>query len=462
MDLLVKASAFGLTAAGWRFIHERRSEIVGEIRRSLKELIDRWTASLAEYDAIMSGYAGAATTEARFVLLERAERRVSSAGTPRPAGLTDFHTTVQGKRAPFEQRRDRFKSLYGSGVSSLSKLLSDWRGLLPVAAFDVVEPDLKPFEMRIHAFAADIVASAVAILNALDDPRAPTGKPSGRLPIVDAQLVIYDASTDPNERVGAMQTAGRALLGEDVTLIPDFALADEHADEIANAVTGSPGLLEYLTVTEHVDFPVDEWLYTCARVREPMQRWERIVMLTGALGVAEPALIPLQLPYRENDRWVAAKIPLDYAAEGERLLYTACFAKPYMIGQRQSGLLLDEWSEVIPLPEKVPGESSEVPKQTTGIAFHFDRPNAQPPQTMLLVTPTAARGTWQWNDLVDAVNETIDLARIRGVEPAQLDATPYATFLPATTTAASAKQVTFAANLFLNNLGTSLSTAFPP
>jgi hypothetical protein len=222
-------------------------------------------------------------------------------------------------------------------------------------------------------------------------------------------------------------------------------------------------LLQHLTVREQIQFPVDEWLYTCARVREPMQRWERIVMLTGALGVTEPVLTPLQLPYRENDRWLASKIPPDYPADGERLLYTACFSRPYAVDQRQCGLLFDEWTEVIPLAELVAGETSRVPKQTTGIAFHFDRPNAQPPQTMLLVTPTATRGTWQWNDLLDAVNETIDLARVRGVEPAQVDATPYAIFLPATTTASSARRLTYAAEFHLNNVGVVLNpTPMPP
>ena len=60
----------------------------------------------------------------------------------------------------------------------------------------------------------------------------------------------------------------------------------------------------------------------------------------------------------------------------------------------------------------------------TGLTFHFDRPDNEPPQAMLLVTPATADGAWQWDDLVDALNETLDLAKKRAVEPAQLDATP--------------------------------------
>jgi hypothetical protein len=461
MRLLVRASAFGIAIAGWRFIHERRSEVTQAVRRALKELVDRWKTSLDEYDAFMAAYAAATTDEDRFVALERAERRVSTTTTPRPASPSDLHATVQGKRQPFQQQRDQFVALYEAGVGSLSKLLADWRTLLqPIMAFDVVQPDLKPFDRKIHALAADVQDSVMAVLSDLNDPKTAS---KGRLSVAEAQLAVYNASVDPKVRLNALQAAGRALLGEDVTLIPDFGLTDEHADEISNAVADRSVLLQHLTVREQIQFPVDEWLYTCARVREPMQRWERIVMLTGALGVTEPVLTPLQLPYRENDRWLASKIPPDYPADGERLLYTACFSRPYAVDQRQCGLLFDEWTEVIPLAELVAGETSRVPKQTTGIAFHFDRPNAQPPQTMLLVTPTATRGTWQWNDLLDAVNETIDLARVRGVEPAQVDATPYAIFLPATTTASSARRLTYAAEFHLNNVGVVLNpTPMPP
>ncbi len=70
---------------------------------------------------------------------------------------------------------------------------------------------------------------------------------------------------------------------------------------------------------------------------------------------------------------------------------------------------------------------------------------------MLLVTPTAFRGRWRWDDLIDALNETLDLAKKRAVEPADLDGSPYAPFLPATVLATQVQQLTIAADLALNN-----------
>ena len=103
-------------------------------------------------------------------------------------------------------------------------------------------------------------------------------------------------------------------------------------------------------------------------------------------------------------------------------------------------LLLDEWSEVIPRADI-----------TTGIAFHHDRPDQEAPQAMLLVTPTDFRGGWQWGDLVDALDETLDRARRRAVEPTHLDGTAYAQLLPATVMAVTMNQLTISAVLAVNN-----------
>jgi hypothetical protein len=104
------------------------------------------------------------------------------------------------------------------------------------------------------------------------------------------------------------------------------------------------------------------------------------------------------------------------------------------------GLLLDEWSEVIP------GEDVD-----TGLTFHFDRPNTEAPQTMLLVAPTDFRGGWRWEDLVDALNDTLDLAKLRAIEPRHVDSLPYGWLLPATVLASQVSQLTIAADLALNN-----------
>jgi hypothetical protein len=146
------------------------------------------------------------------------------------------------------------------------------------------------------------------------------------------------------------------------------------------------------------------------------------------------------LPVIPGDAWLGLELAPDQPLDSERLLYTAHFATPFNKSSRQCGLLLDEWSELIP------GSTAD-----TGIVFHDDRPNSEAPQAMLLVTPTQFRGAWQWDDLVDALHETLDLAKRRAIEPADVDTMPYAPFLPATIMASQARQLTIAANLALNN-----------
>ena len=85
-----------------------------------------------------------------------------------------------------------------------------------------------------------------------------------------------------------------------------------------------------------------------------------------------------------------------------------------------------------------------------GVAFHVDRPNAEAPQSLLLVTPAAWDGHWHWQDLFQALPDTLKLARLRAVEPAQIDASAYAQYLPATVMAASLRDVTIATVLASN------------
>jgi hypothetical protein len=82
----------------------------------------------------------------------------------------------------------------------------------------------------------------------------------------------------------------------------------------------------------------------------------------------------------------------------------------FRVGTRQSGVLLDDWTEEIPTA----GE-------TTGISFRFNQPNAMPPQTLLLAVTPEENGSWDWDDLVGTLSDTLRRAKRRAVEPAQLE-----------------------------------------
>jgi hypothetical protein len=224
-------------------------------------------------------------------------------------------------------------------------------------------------------------------------------------------------------------------------------LTAAQGDEIATALQASRSgaLFSFLTnptdpATPPLDFPIDTWLHGVARVRDKMHAWEQMTILSGALAGSEPALDVVQLPFAAGDTWLGLELHPDATLDTDHLLYTAHFAAPFEKSRPQCGLLVDEWTETIP------GATAD-----TGLTFQYDRPDCEAPQAMLLVTPSQFRGAWDWTDLVEALNETLDFAKRRAIEPSQIDRLPYAPFLPATIVATQVRQLTIAADFAINN-----------
>jgi hypothetical protein len=242
--------------------------------------------------------------------------------------------------------------------------------------------------------------------------------------------------------VKALQDAAHSLLGDGFVVVPEFSLAAEHGAEWQQALAASTGgsLFAHLSAETEIDFPVDEWLYGAARVRTPLRHLEQTMLLAGGLGAPEPKLDPIQLPHVPGEGWLALDFPAGQKIDGDRLLYTASYPGAFAPAARQCALLLDEWTEVVPGTEA-----------TTGLTFHYDQPNSEAPQAMLLVTPATMDGAWRWDDLVDALEETMALAKMRAVEPEQLDDSAYARFLPATVMAATRRGISIATALAINN-----------
>jgi hypothetical protein len=71
-----------------------------------------------------------------------------------------------------------------------------------------------------------------------------------------------------------------------------------------------------------------------------------------------------------------------------------------------AGLLVDDWRESVPATE-----------ETTGVAVNYDDPSTEPPQSILLaVPPDDADAPWTTETLLRTIHESIDLAKMRGVD----------------------------------------------
>jgi hypothetical protein len=119
----------------------------------------------------------------------------------------------------------------------------------------------------------------------------------------------------------------------------------------------------------------------------------------------------------DPEPWLGAELPAGDQTGGRLSL-----AIVGTLAASLNALLVDEWTETVPAAE-----------ETTGVAVHYDQPDASPPQCLLVAVPPIRRGTWQLRELVQTLHETFELAQVRSVELAHLAPTMYGQLLPAIT-----------------------------
>jgi len=438
--LLERASSFGLGDSGWGFILDFKHDWFASVLDVVLKLVNRFTTRLDECKARLVAYdrdEAGMTEEERFSALAAAERCVRATITIPPLTVATYRLVVGASRDTFATRLGELSNILTIVTQKIITLHAAVHtavsGPPALALLDPEKVDLTGFDKALVTISADLLDRAKRLIKIIEEKRL---TPATEL------ITHHDSTVDPAAKARLLGEAAKKLLGEDAILIPEFKLDDDQglAFQIAYdaGVNGDP--LIYQRTVKKTPEPTDTWLYGVARVREKMHVWEQTVILTGAFGAVEPDLKPIQVPWLAGEHWLGLEHPETYVPNSDRLCYTAHFVQPFDRTKWQCGLMLDDWTEVIPAKQ-----------ETTGLTFHYDRPNAEAPQALLLVTPPAFIGAWQWQDIVDAVSETLDRAKSRAVEPAHLDQTAYALFLPMTERAATLYQVSIMTNLARNN-----------
>lgn len=294
------------------------------------------------------------------------------------------------------------------------------RKLQAVANFGVSDAFPPESDLTGEAARAAVLARAHRVARRLrrDDPA------DGVLDRAGALIAQATPDKSVEQTVALLLEAGKILLGETFNWLPKFTchnevdLATAAADRtrlLSHAVAAAPGTTEAEVV--------EEWLQGLARVRRPLYRWEVVRTLADALNDAPLELHPVQVPYRANDSWLAVEFPKTdpnnndpndpekkFGISRDTLSIVAHGGGAFQVGARQSGVLLDEWTEEIPTAS-----------ETTGISFRFNQPNATPPQTLLLAVTPEETGSWEWDELLGILSDTLRRAKRRAVEPAQLE-----------------------------------------
>jgi len=153
------------------------------------------------------------------------------------------------------------------------------------------------------------------------------------------------------------------------------------------------------------------WFQRMARVRDGVARLNAALIYSELLKTGEKLKLTVaQLPYDPNDRWVGLPLKAGQSLPGGKLSLAVQSTARIDANKKLTGLLIDEWVEVVPSAT-----------ETTGIALQYDQPNAAPPQTILLAVPPEVESPWTVWSLQQVLLETLDLARIRAVDPDALN-----------------------------------------
>ncbi len=146
------------------------------------------------------------------------------------------------------------------------------------------------------------------------------------------------------------------------------------------------------------------YLQQASRVHERLAAWRRFGLYAGALGVTGPRVSVAQLPFVTGEDWAGRSAPTDSRTS---LLFVSANSQTALPDSTQTwrGLLLDQWTEV------VPSNTAQ-----TGLAFHYDSQNSEAPQVILMAIQSGQPGAWSLAELQAIVMDTLDLAQIRPVD----------------------------------------------
>lgn len=223
------------------------------------------------------------------------------------------------------------------------------------------------------------------------------------------------ATTSDKQKLSYYNDVFRILFGKAFVSLPLYTATNHAAIQQQITAPDSSNI-----ISTDKTMVMADWLQSVAKVRPKMRTLELldIALLSADNGIE---LLPVQLNYSEGDYWLGAEFPEDYIPDKDKLSLIMVNPQRWTATtpQKQAGIALDEWMEII--PNKV---------ETTGITLNYNQPNAVPPQSLLLAVSPVITGKWDWEDLVCTLLDTLEMAKNRAVEPDHLDQSVLSHILP--------------------------------
>ncbi|MEY9987994.1 hypothetical protein ABIE67_000026 [Streptomyces sp. V4I8] len=183
-----------------------------------------------------------------------------------------------------------------------------------------------------------------------------------------------------------------------------------------------PGVALPASATGASGAAVADWVRRFGTVRPAVRTWHETLLLAGARVGRPCRLSASQLP--RGGAWIGGTFdPLKRPPARRHLVCHTPADLP--AGKPIAGIVFDEWAEVLPGADvlaatKTGQDPVPVESELTGVAFHFDRPDAKAPQAVLIaVPPNPVRG-WTADGLALVVRDTLELAKMRAVDLSDL------------------------------------------
>lgn len=228
------------------------------------------------------------------------------------------------------------------------------------------------------------------------------------------------SAQDHKTNVGILLEVAQLLFGRSFKVFTGFTF------HIPNDVQNA---LAYNNLLDDAGpFAVESWMAGVARVRPRVGDYYKLTLLSeGACFVSSSQSdytsykviqFPLVNLQAADDRWIGMNLPPNYAIPKDAIS---------MVVERGSvsfsnfmyGMVIDEW------PEQIPIDSV-----TAGIAINYDQPSSEAPNSILLAVTPEVKNYWDWDDLMETLNETIEMAKIRAVEPDMIQDKAWSQVLP--------------------------------
>jgi hypothetical protein len=198
-------------------------------------------------------------------------------------------------------------------------------------------------------------------------------------------------SGTPRERL-------RSLFGGELPGISTFMPPGN--DALATALTAPTSLLDGDTLSPSA------WLDAAGRVHPNAAALAEVLLRQDIVRGVSGSLLIAQAPWQNGDRWIGTGFTNSTGgAPAGRMSVLIHAPVGLAAGERLGGLLIDAWTESIPSPTR-----------DTAMALRFNNAGTRAPQTVLLAVHPDPSHAWTTDTLVEILQQTLMLARLR-VQP---------------------------------------------